>query len=299
MARLGPSVFRRRNAKLATKGAKPRRLHRKRLMLNSFSISLLEALSSSVLSALKDRLLGLLVAGVMTTLAAFLLLPRLSTSWLVLGAILVYWLWRLNRRGMAGLATRAFAGGQYRRARRLYWFLLVTTLERVARQSCRLSLAACDASNGDYERAVGRLSKETTLEGTLQAVALNLEAYCLARLEARLEEALQMSDQATRMQPQVPGFRHTRGVVLIALNRLEEATRELEATWSTGESSSLLEAERCFDLGRLWAARGHGEYAHDYFDRSFRASPESTWAQKAEELLGGSQSSDTSVSLVL
>ena len=103
-----------------------------------------------------------------------------------------------------------------------------------------------------------------------------------------------MSEQAIKLRPQVAGFRHTRGLLLLELGRLEESARDLEATWRESDGDDLLEAERCFDMGRLWRARGHNEYATDYFERAWRASPLSRWAEASHPHL---LSSDTSEAL--
>jgi tetratricopeptide (TPR) repeat protein len=103
-----------------------------------------------------------------------------------------------------------------------------------------------------------------------------------------------MSEEALRLRPQVEGFRHTRGMIHLAVGNLEEASRDLEATWRRGQGNELLEAERCYDLGRLWSARGHADYASDYFERAYRAAPESRWGQAAApRLRAGNRVSDT------
>jgi tetratricopeptide (TPR) repeat protein len=165
--------------------------------------------------------------------------------------------------------------------------LRISTLDRHARSSCRLSLTACDAFAEQYEQALRRIARENEagLDGAQRAVLYNLEAYCLARGERDLMRALDRVDQAIALRPSIPGFHHTRGVVLLALGRLDESGRELEATWSQGNTSELLEAERCFDLGRLWAARGHADYARDYFERASRARPGSLWSERAHAQL--------------
>jgi tetratricopeptide (TPR) repeat protein len=178
------------------------------------------------------------------------------------------------------LATRALSRGDTGRAERLYWLLWLTSLDPVQRSACRLSLAACAATRGDYELARERLAQvKGDLEEALLAVSLNLHAYCLGREKRDLEEALAMSEQALSLRPQVAGFRHTRALLLLELGRLEESARDLEATWRESDGDDLLEAERCFDMGRLWQARGHAEYATDYFERAWRASPDSRWAE--------------------
>lgn len=238
------------------------------------------ALSWSVLGALKDRIRALGAAILFITLPAALLLPALSVPWLILGTLVGAWVWSINRRMVARLATRALSRGDSKRAERLYWLLWLTSLDRLQRCACRLSLAACAATRGDYELALRRLSMAgDKLEEALLAVSLNLQAYCLGREKRDMNEALLMSERALSLRPQVAGFRHTRGLLFLELGRLEEAARDLEATWRESDGDDLLESERCFDMGRLWQARGHNEYATDYFERAWRASPLSRWGE--------------------
>jgi tetratricopeptide (TPR) repeat protein len=238
------------------------------------------ALSWSVLRALKDRIRAAGAAILFITLPAALLLPALSVPWLILVTLAGSWVWGIHRRMTARWATRALGRGDSGRAERLYWLLWVTSLDHLQRCACRLSLAACAATRGDYELALRRLALVSDeLEGALLAVSLNLHAYCLGREKRDLSEALSMSEQAIALRPQVAGFRHTRGLLLLELGRLEESVRDLEATWRESDGDDLLEAERCFDMGRLWKARGHNEYATDYFERAWRASPLSRWAE--------------------
>ena len=239
-----------------------------------------------MLRALKQRILALGAVLTLFTIPVALLRPGLSPAWLVLGTVVALWASRLVRRSMAKLATRALSRGDSKRARRLYVFLGWTSLSSTARQACQLSLAACAASEGRYELALNKLARiESPLEGSLLAVSLNLRAYCLARDTQEFNRALALSEEAVSLRPQVPGFRHTRGLILLELSRWDEALRDLEATWTEGPGDPLLESERCFDLGRLWSARGQRDYASDYFERAFRAAPLSRWSEAAQPFL--------------
>ena len=230
--------------------------------------------------ALKERILVLGAVIVFISLPAALLLPALSVPSLILVSLAGAWLWGANRRITARMATKALGRGEWKRARRLYCFLWLTSLDATQRCGCRLSLAACAATRGDYQLALQRLAAvRDKLEGALLAVSLNLHAYCLGREKRDMRDALAMSERAIQLRPQVPGFRHTRGMLLLELGLLEESARDLQATWRESDGNDLLEAERCFDLGRLWSARGHDEYASDYFERAWRASPQSRWAE--------------------
>jgi tetratricopeptide (TPR) repeat protein len=249
------------------------------------------ALSWSVLRALKHRIRGLLASIVFIGLPAKLLMPGLSVPVLIVVTGVVAFLWSMSRRVSARIATQSLSRGDSGRAQRLYWMLWATSLDDIQRSACRLSLAACAASRGDYDLALRRVSiVSKNVEGALLAVSLNLQAYCMGREGRNLEEALEMAQRAIELRPHVAGFRHTRGMLLLDLGRLDESGRDLEATWRESDGNELLEAERCFDLGRLWSARGHKEYALDYFERAWRASPESRWADASRPHLVGSAS---------
>ncbi len=252
------------------------------------------ALSSSVLQGLKHRIRALAAAIVFIALPLKLLLPGISMPVLAVVTFVGTILWAIYRRISAQIATRALARGDWRRAQRLYWLLWLTSLDGVQRAACRLSLAACQATRGDYELALRKAALvQKNLEGALLAVSLNLQAYCLGREKREQERALQMVEQAIELRPHVAGFRHTRGMLFLDMGRLDEAGRDLEATWLESDGSELLEAERCFDLARLWSARGQAEYALDYYERAWRASPESRWAEASRPHLAPSGNLDS------
>jgi len=240
-----------------------------------------------VLRSLIERFAGFVAATLLVGVPLQLFI-RLHSVWLlILTSLAGLWIARILRRLMTLSATRALAAGDTGKARRWYFVLWVTSIPRAVRLACSLSLAACDAAEQKYEACIQRLAKSEVpdSEQSLQAVALNLQAYSLARLGRSLEEALRMALQCVELRPHVQGFRHTRGLLFIELGRYEEAIRDLEATWIQKEGAALFESERCFDLGRLWALRGQDEYAQDYFTRALRAFPEGYWAEKARALI--------------
>lgn len=238
--------------------------------------------------ALIERFAGLVLAILLVGLPQQLVTSRGSIPWIILTSILGLWGARLARRFMVASATGALARGDSKRARRLYWVLWVTAIQRPIRLACKLSLAACLAADERYEECLRRLDtcEVPSTEASLQAVALNLRAYCLARSGQRLEDALRLAQECVALRAHVHGFRHTRGLLLLELGRYDEAIRDLEAIWSQDQGSALFESERCFDLGRLWSRRGQDEYARDYFARAFQAYPEGSWAEKARDLVG-------------
>jgi len=183
-------------------------------------------------------------------------------------------------------ANKAFKAGNFGRARGLYLVLRVVIFDRWTRASVDVSLAACALARFSYRDALALLEQVDldALSEAARAVWLNNRAYARARLGEDKEAALDDITEAIEMRPQVAGFRHTRGLALLALGRLDEAIRELDAVWrrqSGDEETPFLEAERCYDIGVAWTQRGELEYAADYFDRARRAAPDSPWAKRA------------------
>jgi tetratricopeptide (TPR) repeat protein len=187
-------------------------------------------------------------------------------------------------------AHRAFRRGLLSRASRLYRLQRALRLDRRARAQLDVSLAACAVARSEFEVALARLdlARPDDLGDAGRAAWLNNRAYARARRSFELDTALVDIDAALSLRPDVAGFRHTRGVVLLGLGRLEEAIRELDAAWrqrAEGDDAPAEEAERCYDLGVAWASKGERDYAADYFARARLAAPESTWARRAAACL--------------
>jgi tetratricopeptide (TPR) repeat protein len=183
-------------------------------------------------------------------------------------------------------AHKSFRSGDYGRAAFLYRVLGVPLLSREARASISVSLAACDMARERYDDALRRLERiePSRLSESARAAWLNNRSYALTRSEDQLEAALEYAREAVSLRPDLPGFRHTRGIALLATGRLDEAIRELDEVWreiAQKQAAPLLEAERCYDLAVAWATKGEREYATDYFERARRAAPDSTWGQRA------------------
>lgn len=206
-----------------------------------------------------------------------------AVALIAVAAAVILWLPRM--------AHRAFQGGSFHRARRLYWLLGRVRASRSAARAAQLSASACDLALGDYGDALAQIEAvpESDLDEAGRAVWHNNRAYALARMGQRGEEAVRCATVAVELRPQVPGFRHTRGIALMSLGRLDEAIRELDEVWAcgAGEATGLLEAERCLDLGRAWQAKGEDDYALDYFARARRAAPRSSFAKEAARELAG------------
>ena len=183
-------------------------------------------------------------------------------------------------------AHRAFERGDFDRAALLYAALRHGLLDGGARGAAEVSLAACDLARGRYPAARRRLDRVElgALSEAVRSAWHNNCAYALVRAGGDADAALEHVGRALALRPEVVGFRHTRGVVLLALGRVDEAIGELDAVWEALEGADpppLLEAERCFDLGSAWQSKGEPEYACDYFERAQRAAPASIWAERA------------------
>ena len=200
---------------------------------------------------------------------------------------LVLWLW------LPRAAHSAFRRGDYPRARRLYWLLRLTSLSARSRAAIDVSLAACAMATEAFTRALRVLERveQDALGEAARAAWLNNRAYALVRSGGDPQAALRDCDQAIASRPDVAGFHHTRGVVLLALDRVDEAIGELERLWDHlagegGADQTLLEAERCYDLGVAWQKKGDTAYAADYFQRAYQTAPGSRWAERAAAHIG-------------
>jgi tetratricopeptide (TPR) repeat protein len=208
---------------------------------------------------------------------------------LLIALLVAAWLaWRLPR----ALGRRAFAAMRWSAAARWYTVASLLALRGVTRSSYRVSLAACQLGRGRAaraERLLEHVERKPMLPAT-RAAWNNLKAYAMVRTEPAgdLALALALVDEALRLRPSVHGFRHTRAVILLAMGRVDEATTDLEQIWGPmggDEAPPHLRAERAWDLGCAWAAKGEGDYADDYWALAHRAAPESPWAAKARAKL--------------
>jgi predicted Zn-dependent protease len=85
-----------------------------------------------------------------------------------------------------------------------------------------------------------------------------------AVLERDPQAALALIDEASALRPDVPALQHTRGMVLIAVGRIDDAIAVLDGMRAGGELPPRLEADRCRDLSRAWDKKGESDYAEDY-----------------------------------
>ena len=190
------------------------------------------------------------------------------------------------------LAHAAFGRGEWRRAELYYRTTRFFVANPESRGSIDVSLAGCRLARSDWTGALQDLGdvEPEELGPPARAAWYNNRAYALARGGADPAEALLAIDEAVRLRPDVAGFRHTRGVVLLALDRVDDAIAELDAVWQAvaGDGAPpLLEAERCYDLGRAWSRKGEKDYAKDYFARAVQIAPGSGWGMKAQAAIAG------------
>jgi tetratricopeptide (TPR) repeat protein len=201
-------------------------------------------------------------------------------------ALVLFTLFGLIRIILPRAAHRAFRRGSFSRAGLLYGLLAWVRLDRAARGALRLSVAACLLGRERYRDGLALLARidPASLGESARAAWHNNRAYASTRSGGDPAQALGDSDAAIAMRPDVTGFRHTRGLVLLALDRVDEAIRELDAVWQRGagdDTPPLLEAERCYDIGLAWLRKAERDYAADYFERAVRAAPGSVWAGRA------------------
>jgi hypothetical protein len=183
-------------------------------------------------------------------------------------------------------AHRAFRRGAFIRASVLYQLVGRLRFDGRARAALRVSVAACLLGRERHRDGLALLGEidPAALGESARAAWHNNRAYALARSGGDPAQALIDSDSAIALRPDLSGFRHTRGLALLALDRVDEAIRDLDAVWQRGagaEVAPLLEAERCYDIGLAWTRKGETAYAADYFDRSRRAAPGSRWSTRA------------------
>lgn len=239
------------------------------------------------------------------------MLPRIIRSLVIAGALFAgYALARPGRRAIgvamaamiliaiamgfllvARFAHRAFEEGRHRQASILYRILKLALWDRPSRAAVDVSLAGCRLAADDFEGALAELEAidGKVLGGAARAAWLNNRAYARGRAGVASVEALEDVDAAMKLRPDVPGYRHTRGVVLLALGRLDEAIADLDSVWphlaDDKAPNPLLEAERCYDLAVAWERKNEIDYARDYYRRARAVAPSSTWAARASEWL--------------
>ena len=179
-----------------------------------------------------------------------------------LGLILVVYAWLVLPR----IAHGAFEAGKYARASRRYRTLELIAPSAYRQRSARLSRAGCAIAAGDHTAATALLERldAAALDTSERAVWLNNRACAALAAGGDAHAALALVDEASALRPDVPALQHTRGMALLAVGRIDDAISVLDGMRSAGELPPRLEAERCRDLAKAWAAKGESAYADDY-----------------------------------
>jgi pentatricopeptide repeat protein len=177
----------------------------------------------------------------------------------VLGLVWL-WLW------LPRVAHDAFEAGKYTVAARRYRILLYLAPTPDRERAALLSRAGCCVASrqlADAERLLAALDT-TTLAPAERAVWLNNRACAALAAGADPAAALELIDEATALRPDVPAVRHTRGMALLAVGRIDDAIAVFDSMRAAGELPAHLEAERCRDLAKAWSQKGQTAYAEDY-----------------------------------
>jgi predicted Zn-dependent protease len=217
------------------------------------------------------RGLAALVAAMATPLiGAALLGPTglAAGSGLAIAVWLWAWLW------LPRAAHRAFRRGEVAVAARRYRTLARLALGHRRQRAAWLSEAACELASDDPARVAAGAARlgETPpagLDTVEEAVWVGNRAYAVLR-QGDARRALELIDHALALRPDVAALQHTRGQALLAVGRIDEAIGVLDGLHALGELGPRLEAERCAELARAWAAKGEAAYAEDYRQRASR-----------------------------
>jgi predicted Zn-dependent protease len=194
------------------------------------------------------------------TTAAFGRSGAIAGIALSLFALVFLWLW------LPRLAHGAFEAGKFAIAGRRYRWLERLAPSNARERAARLSRAGCFVSTNDVEQAERLLSAIDASQLAIGERAVWLNNRACAVLAAKRDPlgALALADEAGALRPDVPALQHTRAMALIEVGRLDDAIAILDAMRAGGELPARLEADRCRELARAWAQKGHDAYAEDY-----------------------------------
>jgi predicted Zn-dependent protease len=174
--------------------------------------------------------------------------------------VLYAWLW------LPRAAHAAFEAGSFARAARRYRVLEAIAPSDARACAARLSRAGCAIAIGKLalaDQLLGGVAGDT-LDAGERAVWLNNRACAALAASGDPHAALALAEQASALRPDVPALQHTRAMALLAVERVDDAIAVLDQMRGGGELSARLEADRCRELARAWAAKGHTAYAEDY-----------------------------------
>jgi Flp pilus assembly protein TadD len=131
------------------------------------------------------------------------------------------------------------------------------------RQIAKTTLASAQQMAGDYAGA------EATLRGILKQtprnpIALNNLGYFLVERNERIAEALDMIQQAVKIDPTNPSYLDSRGWAHFALGNLEEAERDLKLASRIDSSSETIHEH----LGDVYGKQGKVTQARLSWERA-------------------------------
>jgi predicted Zn-dependent protease len=177
-----------------------------------------------------------------------------------LALVLYAWLW------LPRAAHAAFEAGNFGPSARRYRVLEAIAPSDARACAARLSRAGCAIAVGKLAIADQLLTAVASdaLDAGERAVWLNNRACAALAAGRDPHAALALAEQASALRPDVPALQHTRAMALLAVDRVDDAIAVLDQMRGSDELSPRLEADRCRELARAWAAKGQSAYAEDY-----------------------------------
>jgi tetratricopeptide (TPR) repeat protein len=148
------------------------------------------------------------------------------------------------------------------------------------KQIVLLTLATAQNSSGEFAAAEKTL-REILAKNPENATALNNLAYFLTERGEKLEEALQMSQKALRVQPDNSSFLDTMGWVQFKLGKYDDAETSLkQASRQDAASSTILD-----HLGDVYAKQGKLDLARITWERALNLTSDNAEVAKIKAKL--------------
>lgn len=192
-------------------------------------------------------------------------------------AFLLAWLVTLVMlRQVASMARSAFMGGKLLRAKALYRWAERLAMRADAKHRVRQCQIAIAIELGDLAwatQAIAATSEDVGATKAMSAVWSNNRAYLGLRRGDASPSLEAGARQAWQQFPHVDGFAHTYALACLQSGKLEESLAVLEAL-APNEAEIALRAQRLWDLGRVWFAKGQATYASHY-----QAEARAMWSQ--------------------
>jgi len=178
-----------------------------------------------------------------------------------------------------------FASGRFHGAIQGTHTLLLMTIRPKRRAALRLNLASASLAAGDLDLGGAQLKRvdRSRLCERLQWVWDMNYAYYLLAGDGSSAEALAICDEApsARTAGWGPAFIGTRGLALLALNRLDAAIAELNRIIESGHLGPGGLAEVHYHLAEAWRRKGQDAFARDHLIRAYDATPWSPYHSRA------------------